>query len=802
MKFTLSWLKEHLETEATVAEIAEKLTAIGLEVEEVHDPAVALAPFKVAYVVEAVKHPDADKLKVCKVDTGNGIVQVVCGAPNARTGLKGIFAPEGTYVPGTDLLLKKTKIRGVESCGMLCSARELELGDDHEGIIDLPEDAPIGASAADVLNLDTVFDIAITPNRPDCLGVYGVARDLAAAGLGVLKHPGVEQGVETVVGKGACPITIGLEFAPGTEDACLVFAGRVVRGVSNGPSPQWLQDRLVAIGLRPISALVDITNYISFDRGRPLHVYDADKISGRIFARLGKPGEKLEALDEKTYELTADVCAIADDSGAIGLGGVMGGLSTGSTDATTNVFIESAYFNPSRTAQTGRALGIESDARYRFERGVDPAFVGLGLELATQMVLEICGGEASEVMVVGEAPTAQKQLEFDPKQTLRLTGVMPEESETIRILTELGFAPEKAGVNLKLIVPTWRPDIEGSADITEEIVRIHGLDKVPSTPMERPSISAGAILTPLQKRVRKAKRVLASRGLTEAVLWSFIPQAQAELFGGANQAVVLENPISTEMDTMRPSLLAGLLEAVQKNSDRGHSPILLFEVGQQWRGDGEKEQDIVATLVRHGSLPRHWAGAQSAADIYAAKADAMALLTSLGVPASLQVSADAPAWYHPGRSGALRLGPKNVLGYFGEIHPRILKAFDITGPVVAAEVFVQAVPEAKAKATKAKPKLEHLDLLPLSRDFAFLVDEAVAAADVARAAKGADKVLITDVGVFDIYTGEGVAVGKKSVAIEVALQPRDKTLTEAEIEALSQRIIGAVAKATGGSLRT
>lgn len=795
MKFTLSWLKDHVETSASATEIADKLTAIGLEVEHVHDPAKALGAFRIAYVVEAVQHPNADKLRVCKVDSGEGIVQVVCGAPNARTGMKGVFAPVGTYVPGTDLHLKATKIRGVESSGMLCSARELMLGEDHDGIIELPADAPVGHPALEALNIDPVFDVAITPNRPDCLGVHGIARDLAAAGLGKLKDPA--QKIERVEGTFPCPIPIGLEFAPGTESACPIFASRTVRGVKNGPSPKWLQDRLEAIGLRPISALVDITNYICFDRGRPLHVYDADKVRKRIFARLGREGEKLAALDGKTYDIDAEMCVIADESGAIGLGGVMGGQATGVTETTTNVLIESAYFDPLRTAMTGRRLGIVSDARFRFERGVDPGFVEPGLELATRLVLELCGGTPSEREVAGKAPIADRAIDFDPHEIERLIGIQPPEEETARILAALGFAPKKQGTRLALQVPSWRPDVEGKADIVEEVTRIWGIDKIPSVAMRLPDVASAGVLTVMQKRAQRARRALGGRGLNEAVTWSFIAREHADMFGGADPSLILENPISSEMTAMRPSLLPGLLAAAARNAARGISPVELFEIGRAFEDDKEL---LCAALLRQGERPRHWQKDATDFSAFDAKSDALAVLSELGAPQEPAIAEGAPAWYHPGRSGVFKLGPKVVLARFGEVHPAVLKAFDLDGPAVAAEIFLEALPPPKAKGT-LKARLEASDLMPLTRDFAFVVDATVRAGDIARAARGIDKVLITEVSVFDVYEGKGIEPGKKSVAVEVRVQPREKTLTDAEIEALSQRIIGAVLKATGGSLR-
>ena len=797
MKFTLLWLKDHLETSASAREIAEKLTAIGLEVEELKDPADKLKPFKIALVVEAVQHPNADKLRLCKIDAGEGLVQVVCGAPNARTGMKGVFAPSGTYVPGTDLLLKPTKIRGVDSNGMLCSARELMLGEDHDGIIELSPDAPVGRPALEVLKIDPVFDVSVTPNRPDALGVAGIARDLAAAGLGKLKTP-VPAAIK---GEFPCPIPISLEFPKDAQAACPIFAGRLVRGVKNGPSPKWLQDRLKAIGLRPISVLVDITNYITIDRGRPLHVFDAAKIRKRIIARLGRAGEKLAALDGKTYEIDTDMCVIADEGGALGLGGVMGGETTGVSEGTRDVFIECAYFDPLRTATTGRKLSLITDARYRFERGVDPAFVESGLELATRMILDLCGGTPSEELVAGKAPTARREIAFDTAEITRLVGVKPDDAETVRILGALGFEPKGAPPRLIVHAPTWRPDVEGEADIVEEVVRIWGIERVPATPMKGSDASAGAGLTRSQRQTARARRALAARSLAEAVTWSFVPHAHAELFGGGDASLVLDNPISSEMTTMRPSLLPGLLAAAARNSARGVAPVELFEVGHVFAGDAPEAEHLVAAIVRQGTRARDWRRGAPAADAFDVKADAASLLAELGAPRDLMEMADAPAWYHPGRSGSLKLGPKVALAHFGEVHPAILKAFDLKGPVVAAEIFIEAVPEPRAKG-KAKGKLDAPDLMPVERDFAFVVDAAVRAVDLMKAAKGADKALIADVSVFDVYEGKGVDPGKKSLAIEVRLQPREKTLTDEEIEAVSQRIIAAVTKATGGTLRT
>ena len=847
MKFTLSWLKEHLETEASVAEIADTLTRIGLEVEEVFDPAAALAPFRVAQVLKCEKHPNADKLQVCEVDTGTERLQVVCGAPNARAGLKGVFAPVGSHIPGLDLTLTKAKIRGVESNGMLLSERELELSQEHTGIIELAPDAPIGSPAAAALGLDdAVIEVAVTPNRPDCLGVRGIARDLAAAGLGTLKP----DTIKPVKGAFANPVPIKLDFNNASANACPLFAGRLIRGVKNGPSPAWLRGRLKALGLRPINALVDITNYISYDRARPLHVYDADKLKGPICAQLFKPIPRIEdhnltraeegdykaqhihavrkddwiegqakfdvtfydpgelnALDGKTYPLDPDMCVIADDSGVLGLGGVMGGETTGSTDATTNVFIESAYFDPKRTARTGRKLAIQSDARHRFERGVDPDFVVPGLELATAMVLDLCGGSPSEIEIAGVPPKANAPFPFDAGLVERLTGLDLPTSEIRRFLAALGVELTGNGQVLEAAPPSWRPDISGPADLVEEVVRLVGVDQVPSTPMPRSSGVARPALTEAQKRQRLVRRVLASRGLVEAVTWSFIPPDQAKLFGGGAPELTLSNPISTELAAMRPSLLPGLVTAAQRNRDRGFADGALFELGQAYRGSRAEDQLVAAAGVRfgHSALAgsgRDWSGEAPAADVFAAKADAVAALAALGLDqGSLMVSREAPAWFHPGRSGALKLGPKLTLGVFGELHPEVLAKLGADAPLAVFELYLDAIPPSKRK-TVTKAALDASDLQPLRRDFAFLLDAGVAAGDVVRAAQGADRALITQVGVFDVFTGKGVPEGKKSLAIEVTLQPREKTLTDSEIDAVAAKIVAAVAKATGGELRT
>jgi phenylalanyl-tRNA synthetase beta chain len=803
MKFTLSWLKEHLDTKAKVDEIAETLTRIGLEVERTFDPAAALAPFRVAEVVKCEKHPNADKLSVCEVDTGGERLQVVCGAPNARAGMKGVFAPVGSYVPGSGMTLTKAKIRGVESNGMLLSERELQLSDEHTGIIEVDPGAKVGSSAAKALGLDdAVFEVAITPNRPDCLGVRGIARDLAAAGLGSLK----KDAVKPVKGSFPNPIPIKLEFGKEDTDACPVFAGRLVRNVSNGPSPDWLQRRLKAIGLRPINALVDITNFISYDRGRPLHVYDADKITGAIRARLGRKGEPFAALDGKTYEADADMCVIADDRAVLGLGGVMGGEETGATEATTNVFIESAYFDPKRTARTGRRLNIQSDARYRFERGVDPAFVVPGLEFATDLVLQLCGGEASKITVAGKPPKANRPFKFDLGLIGRLSGLKLETREIKELLAALGIELEGKGKQLKAAPPSWRPDITGPADLVEEVVRLTGVDSVPATPMAREAGVARPVLTEAQKRQRLTRRVLASRGFVEAVTWSFIAPEHAKLFGGGAGELILSNPISTELAAMRPSLLPGLITAAQRNRDRGFADGALFELGQAYRGAGPSDQFVAASGVRFGRSTlsgsgRHWSGEAPATDVFAAKEDAIAALTALGLDqASLSVTREAPPWFHPGRSGALKLGPKTVLGVFGEFHPDLVAKLGIDPPIAGFELYLDALPAARSKGA-GRLALEASDLQPVRRDFAFLLDQNVPAGEVVRAASSADRALISDVGVFDVFAGPGVPQGKKSLAIEVTLQPREKTLTDAEIEAVAAKIVVAVTKATGGELR-
>ncbi|MFN3685237.1 phenylalanine--tRNA ligase subunit beta [Salinarimonas sp.] len=804
MKLTLSWLAEHLETSATLPEIVETLTRIGLEVEAVEDPGQKLAPYRVAFVREAVQHPNADRLRVCTVDLGQGeTVQVVCGAPNARAGMKSVFAPPGTYIPGKNITLGVGNIRGVESAGMLCSAAELEISDDHEGIIDLPADAPVGAPYAAYAGLgDPVIEINLTPNRPDCTSIHGIARDLAAAGLGVLR----DRPRPAVKGEYECPVRVVRDL-PGEEHLCPAFALRLVRGVRNGPSPAWMQKRLRAIGLRPINALVDITNYVTFDRGRPLHVFDAAKVAGDLVVRRARAGESLLALDGRSYALDDGMVVIADANGPESLAGIMGGEHSGCDETTTDVLIESALWDPLNIAQTGRRLGIVTDARYRFERGVDPNETLPGLEEATRLVMDLCGGEPSKTILAGEIPDTSRVIDFPYSEVARLTGLEIAQAEAKVILAELGFHVSGTGERAKVLPPSWRPDIEGKADLVEEIVRIAGLDRVAATPLPRLHGVARPVLTTLQKRTRLAKRTLAARGLLEAVTWSFIEKTDALLFGGGADALALANPIASDMSDMRPSLLPGLMRAAQRNADRGFADVALFEVGQCFADDTPQGQTMRAAALRRGSarlegVGRHWAGGGQTVDVFDAKADAMALLSALGIPTGgLQVVAGGPDFLHPGRSGRLQFGPKTVIGHFGEIHPAILKAMDVKGPLVAFEIVLDALPEPKAKPTKNKPKLDRVDLQPLTRDFAFLVDRSVAAGDILRAVQGADRTLVVDAQVFDVYEGERIEAGRKSVAVAVTLQPREKTLTDAEIEAVADKIVADVAKKTGATLR-
>jgi phenylalanyl-tRNA synthetase beta chain len=800
MKFTLSWLGEHLETSASLAEITFALTDLGLEVESVADPAEALAAFTVGEILEATPHPDAERLRVCRVATADGEKQIVCGAPNARAGIKVVVSRPGDYIPGIDTTISVGRIRGVESHGMMLSEREMQLSDAHTGIVELDPAAPVGARYIDVVGFDPVIDVAVTPNRPDALGVAGIARDLAARGLGVLRTPPVEP----VPGAWPCPVAVYL--APDVAgEACPLFVGRLIRGVTNGPSPQWLQDRLRAVGLRPISALVDVTNFLTYDRNRPLHVFDADKLHGAVTVRLARPGEHLLALDGKDYAFEGSETLVCDASGPEAIGGVIGGLRTGCTEATTSVFIEAAYFDAVRTARTGRRLRVLSDARYRFERGVDPAFTPAGIELATRMILELCGGEASEVVVAGAVPRTARSYRFDPARVARLVGMEIPEAEQIRILTALGFTLAGEPGALRAEPPSWRPDVQGEADLVEEIARVASLSKLAGRPLARPAGVARPILTPMQRREGQARRRIAALGFNECISYSFIDAQAAALFGGGGEAVRLENPISSEMSHLRPDLLPGLLRAAARNQARGPADLALFEIGQAFPGGEPGEQVLLACGLRVGATaPRDPHGTRRPVDLWDARADAEAALAAIGAPASPMLQRNAPDWFHPGRSAAVSLGPKNRLAIWGELHPRVLQALDVRGPAVAFTLLLEALPFPKSRAV-ARPPLAVSDLQPVERDFAFVLDERVEAEAVLRAARGADRKLIEAVSVFDVFAGPKAEAqmgrGKKSLAIAVRLQPVERTLTDAEIEAVSERVIAGVTKATGGTLR-
>ncbi|MGV9007905.1 MAG: phenylalanine--tRNA ligase subunit beta [Brevundimonas sp.] len=801
MKFTLSWLKDHLDTDVDVQAVAGAMTMAGLEVEHVTDPTAAMAPFTVARIVEAVQHPNADRLRVCQVETVDGMKEIVCGAPNARAGLVTIYAPIGAFVPGLGVTLVEKPVRGVVSNGMLCSAAELEQAGDSDGILDLDAGLKVGTPAAEVFGAEPVIDFEVTPNRPDWLGVAGIARDLSAAGLGPLKTAEPQP----VPGTFASPVTVRID-AP---DLCPVFAGRMIRGVKNGPSPEWLQARLTAIGLRPINRLVDITNLIAYDRCRPLHVYDAAQLvgdtlvlrGGQVATESGEP-EHLIALDGKTYAADPAICVIADAAGErpIGLGGVMGGESTGCSDATTDVFVESAWFDPIVTAQTGRTLGINSDAQYRFARGVDPASVVPGIEQATRMILDLCGGEPSEVVLTGQAPANPVAFAFDPAYVQRLSGLSLSDDRIAEILTALGFGLTR-GTPWSVTPPSWRRDVEGPADLVEEVARIEGFDALPDTPLPAQPRAAKGVLNPRQARVRLARRALAASGYAEAVTWSFTRQAIAAMFGGGDDRLVLENPIASDLDCMRPSVLPNLIQAAARNAARGHPDAALFEIGPIYLGDGPGDQRTVIAGLIAPHPDRHWGGAGEDA-LFGLKGDLMALLDQIGAPvASLQLTQGQNRdWWHPGRSARLQLGPKTVIAEFGALHPRVLKALDADGPMLAFEIVLDSVPEPRGKGGKARGPANLANLMPLTRDFAFVVADGTASGDLVRAVSGVDKTLIAGVRVFDLYRGPGVAEGMVSIALEVAIQPREATLTEAEIEALSAKIVAAAEK-TGATLR-
>ena len=783
MKFSLSWLKDHLETNASPAEIADKLTAIGLEVEEVSNPAEALAPFVVAKVLTAEKHPQADKLQVLTVDAGSGPIQVVCGAPNARAGMLGVFGPPGAYIPGSDITLKVAAIRGVESNGMMCSSRELELGDDHSGIIELPEDAPVGMAYTQYAALDDpVFDVNVTPNRQDCMGVRGIARDLAAAGIGTLKPLAVPQ----IEGSFPCPVPVRIE----DPEACPAFYGRAIKGVKNGSSPDWMQRRLKAAGQRPISALVDITNFLTIGYGRPAHVYDIAKLHGGLTARAAKPSEKVLALNEKEYSLEPFMTVIADDSEVHDIGGIMGGENSGVSADTTDVMLEVAYFTPGNIARTGQALALTSDARSRFERGVDPAFLDDGITILTGLIVDICGGEPSALERVGTPPVAKRSVAFDFGRTKVLGGIDVPEKRQREILGSLGF--EATGNDFA--IPTWRRDVDGPADLVEEVARIVGYDNVPSTPLDRAPGVAHPTATRSQLAERRVRRTAAARGLDEAVTWSFISEAEAAAFGGGDWK--LANPISEDMKVMRPSLLPGLIAAARRNLDRGASSVRLFEIGRRYLGDAE--HSTLSLILAGDRKDRGWqSGKAQAFDAFDAKAEVLALLDAAGAPVdNLQVFPDAGPTWHPGRSATLRLGPKTVIAAFGELHPGLQKSLDAPAGAVAAEIYLDAIPAARSSG-RARSPYSPPALQAITRDFAFIVPAEATADSLLRAIRGADKAWITGVRLFDRFE----AADGLSLAFEVTLQPTDKSFTDEQIGDVSKRIVGAAEK-LGARLRT
>jgi phenylalanyl-tRNA synthetase beta chain len=782
MKFSLSWLKAHLDTDVGLDAIVDSLTRIGLEVEGVENPAERLAGFKVARVLTAERHPQADKLQVLTVDAGDGPLQVVCGAPNARAGLVGVFGVEGATVPANGMVLRKAAIRGVESNGMMCSSRELELGDDHDGIIELPADAPVGKAFADYVGADDpVIDVAITPNRQDCMGVRGIARDLAAWGIGTLKP----LAVPTVATSGACPTEIRTDDPEG----CPAFYGRVINGVKNGPSPDWMHARLKAAGQRPISALVDITNYVMLDHGRPSHAYDLAKLTGAVFARRATEGETVTALNGKDYTLMSDMTVIADDAGAHDIAGIMGGEHSGCSDTTTDVLLEVAYFTPERIAKTGQALALTSDARTRFERGVDPAFLDAAVEIITALIVDICGGQASEIVRAGSPPVDVKTLTYDTSHAARLGGIDVPADQQKTILESLGFG---VSADWTVTVPSWRRDVDGSADLVEEVVRIYGLDKVPSTPLPRADGVARPTATPMQSLERKLRRSAAALGLNEAINWSFISEKDAAAVGGG--AWTLANPISEDMKVMRPSLLPGLLGAVQRNLDRGATSVRLFELGRRYLAEGEHPS---LTFVLAGDrTARGWqSGKAHGFDAYDAKALCLALLEAGGAPVgNLQVMGEAGDMYHPGQSATLRLGPKNQIASFGMLHPNITKAFGIDGPVIAGGIYLDAIPAKRGKDGFMRPAFTPPALQAVTRDFAFLVPADLPAGDLVRAVKGADKDNIVAARLFDQFAGQGVPEGQKSLAVEVTLQPGEKSYGDAELKAIADKVVGAASK--------
>lgn len=803
MKFTLSWLKDHLETDATLDQIGEALTSIGLEVEEIVDPASKLTGFITGHVLTAEKHPDADRLKLCTVSTGSETLQIVCGAPNARAGLKVALALPGCVIPVSGDVLKKGKVRGQESQAMMCSTRELCLGEDHDGIIELPEDTPVGVPLASVLSIDPVIDISVTPNRADCLGVRGIARDLAAFGVGTLKADPLTEG--TVAGQFESPVKVVRRLPEGKDAACPLFVGRLIRGVKNGESPQWLKDRLVSVGLRPISALVDITNYVTVGWNRPLHVFDADKLTGNIVVKMATPGTELPCLNDKTYMLEDWMVAIADEAGDLSVGGVVGGTASGCTEQTVNVFVEAALFDPLLIAATGRKLTAESDAKHRFERGVDPESPLWGMELATRLILDLCGGTPSAVEVGGAVPDWKRTITLRPERVKKLVGIDVAPEKMVSLLTGLGCTATLADGVITAVAPSWRGDLTEEHDLVEEVARLNGYDNLVTLPLPRPSMPT-PVLTARQKTIRLLTRTLAARGMNETVTWSFMSSDKVAAFGGGQDSLKLANPISSDLDSMRPSILPNLIDATVRNAARGFADVALFEVGPQFHGGNPGDQKQMVTGLRAGkSGPRHWDVKQRPVDALDARADALAVLKAAGVNTdSLQVSTDAPDYYHPGRSGCLRLG-RDVLATFGDLHPRVARDFGVKGALAGFEVFLDALPQPKTKGgksvSKARSLLKASPFQPLERDFAFVVDSTVAAEALIRAAKGADKALITDASVFDVYEGEHMPAGKKSVALWILLQPTDHTLTDEELDAVSKKVVAAIEKATGGILR-
>ena len=795
MKFTISWLKEHLDTNASVDEIAKTLTKIGLEVEEVINPAENLNGFIVADVLECEAHPDSDHLHLLKVFDGKNELQVVCGAPNVKKGMKSIFAPVGTLIPCYGEVLKVGKIRGVESFGMLCSEKELGIGEDHNGIIELNTDAKAGTKAADVLAIDPVIEISITPNRAECLGVRGIARDLAAAGLGTLKPLCIKK----TAGTFKSPVSVSIE----ATEACPVYVGRYIKGVNNrAQTPKWMKDRLAAIGLRSISPLVDVTNYINYDMARPLHVFDADKLVGNICVRMAHDGEKFVSLEEKEYALDNKSLGICDDEGIQCLGGIMGGTQKGCCDDTKNVFVECALFTPENIARTGRKFQIDSDSRYRYERWVDPKSNILGSDYATQLILQICGGEASEIVIAGKEPEEKRVAYIRPERLKTLIGMEVSKEKIVEILNSLGFETSEEDGRIKAVSPTWRGDIEGEHDLVEEVVRMIGLDEIPAVSMETDEFPKQT-LTPKQQSIVTVKHELANRSMFETVTWSFTDSKLAKLFNRDNhKPVLLINPIAADMDEMRPSLLPNLMLAVKNNVAKGMPNLSIFEVAGEFFGPQPNEQRTIAAGVRSGNTDKkNWLENIRPYDVFDVKADAIAAIAAANGPfENLQVTRDAPEYYHPGRSGALRLG-KNVLAYFGEIHPSVNKAFGLKQKVMAFEVFLDNIPEPRAGASKARKKLEISSLQALDKDLAFIVDADVCAADVIAAAKTADRAFITDVRVFDVYEGANLPEGKKSIALSVTMQPKDKTFSDTEIETIMNKIAMSVKQKTGGDLR-